>query len=159
MNFQHSGPQFAPSLMISQAVSDISRAFCPELPCPNALDYLREIMKMVATPTPPATTELVSDTPDFSWALQKTLKTMRIRYKEMNQICSSLFRSHCLTAAIFSVGRRNVTVCSFLQPRLYRRVQHQLQRNVQKPVTVPHLWGDILHTHTCSSTCSVSSSP
>lgn len=33
----------------------------------------------------------------------------------------------------------SVTLCPLLQPRLHRRVQHQLQRNVQKPVAVSHL--------------------
>lgn len=36
-----------------------------------------------------------------------------------------------------------VTLCPLLQPRLHRRVQQQLQRNVQEPVAVPHLRGDV----------------
>lgn len=37
----------------------------------------------------------------------------------------------------------SVTLCPLLQPRLHRRVQHQLQGNVQKPVAVSHLRGDV----------------
>lgn len=70
MNSQYSGAHFASSLLISQSVFDISRAFSPELPLisgpdSNWADYLHEIIKLVAMTTPPVSKELVSDTPSF----------------------------------------------------------------------------------------------
>lgn len=43
-------------------------------PHSNCADYLHEIMKLVAAPTPPVTQELVSDPPDFSCTFEEDFK-------------------------------------------------------------------------------------
>lgn len=78
MHSQYSGAHFVSSLLISQSVCDISRAFSLELalisgPDSNWADYLHEIMKLVAMATPPVAKELVSDTPLFLLYFEEAL--------------------------------------------------------------------------------------
>lgn len=127
VNSQRLRTLFAPPLLLSQAVFDISGMFHPSLPrvsdwflCP--CDH-HEMMNLWLLPH--------SCLPRARWSYRRRW----LQIFEMQRTEDDIK----LVLLLIYGGQ---SVCPILQPWLHRRVQHQLPRNVPKPVAVSHLWGE-----------------